>query len=397
MFKRTLNLLAKAALAAGVLLGALAVVEVLRAYLFLRELSPWAGRSFLALVALLVLLLAGYVAATLAAYPRVLRPPPRPAGPDAPGRGLARYARYLERYLGRLAANASLSGPERDTARDAAQALAAARHAPALPDAVERVERDLLPPLLDTLAGAARREVRRSTRDVLLGVTLSPYHSMDLAIVVYRNVSMVMRIVRIYASRPLAREQVMILRDVLRVVATVNFLHLGKKLFENLFSNVPFIGRGIDDIGQGLGAGLLTSAAGHAAIQRCAAFDGWDRDAAARSLAGMTRQFFADIRDLFFKDVMPEIRGKLRAELPPETVRDPDFWDRLNDGVGTAFDATVDALDDFVLRPAVRAGSTVVRATSRGTRSIGNGLARLARALWSRSIRTPGASTETRP
>ena len=70
----------------------------------------------------------------------------------------------------------------------------------------------------------------------------------------------------------------MILRDVLRVLITVNFLYIGRNLVENLFANVPLLGRVVDDMGQGLGAGLFTSAAGHAAIERCAAFRGWDKE-----------------------------------------------------------------------------------------------------------------------
>ena len=85
----------------------------------------------------------------------------------------------------------------------------------------------------------------------MLGVTLSPFRAVDLAVVIYRNAAMVFRIMSFYNSRPLLSEQVLILRDAFSVVDTVNYLNFGEKLIEQLFSRVPWIGQAVDDFAQG--------------------------------------------------------------------------------------------------------------------------------------------------
>jgi hypothetical protein len=198
----------------------------------------------------------------------------------------------------------------------------------------------------------------------MMAVTLSPYPSVDLMVVVYRNGAMVLRLIRIYASRPAAREQLLILRDTLRVVATVNFLNVSRNLMESLFSKLPVIGPVVDDIAQGLGAGLLTSAAGHAAVGRCAAFRGWDKEEATETLARQARTFLADVKNIFTKDVLPEIKGRIRAETPAEAVEDPGFWNTVAKGISAAVDTTASTVDALILRPATAGTQGVVRAAS---------------------------------
>ncbi len=45
--------------------------------------------------------------------------------------------------------------------------------------------------------------------------------------------------------------------DIINIIATVNYINMGKNLIEHLGSKVPGIGRFIDDIAQGIGAGFL--------------------------------------------------------------------------------------------------------------------------------------------
>jgi len=77
----------------------------------------------------------------------------------------------------------------------------------------------------------------------MLGVTLIPYQGIDFIIVLYRNGAMVLNVATIFASRPAIGEQWMILRDVLKVVATVNFINVSRNLVESLFAHVPVLGR----------------------------------------------------------------------------------------------------------------------------------------------------------
>jgi hypothetical protein len=170
---------------------------------------------------------------------------------------------------------------------------------------------------------------------------------------------MVFRVMRIYKSRPALREECLILRDILVVVATVNFLNISRKLIESLFSQVPVIGRVIDDIGQGLGAGLLTSVAGHAAMDRCTAFRGWNDEEEVRSLGARMANFLADVKDLFTKDLMPELKGRIRSAVSPDEADQPGFWDTITRGVASAIDMTAKTVDFLVIKPATAGVQTV--------------------------------------
>ena len=55
---------------------------------------------------------------------------------------------------------------------------------------------------------------------------------------------------------------------------------MGKSLLEDLGSRVPGIGKTLDNIVQGIGAGLMTSVAGHAALHHCQAFKKWSAEEA---------------------------------------------------------------------------------------------------------------------
>ncbi|MCF7838398.1 MAG: DUF697 domain-containing protein, partial [Candidatus Marinimicrobia bacterium] len=314
MFSQSWRLIKRLTGGLVLFLGLLGLVEVLRAGLFLYRLNPWAAAAFGALI------LAGllYLVGEWRRLPRVLQPPREPLNSAADIRVWLRYARYLARYLERLARNPNLDAAAR------AQGLAAAAglrevlaHHPLRADLereIARAEQETVTPLLAGLRRTAEAEVRRCVRDVMLGVTLSPYHSIDLLIVLYRNGAMVLRVSRVFAARPRAREEWLIVRDVIRVMAAVNLFHVSRMIFERLFTSVPLLGGSMHDIGQGLGAGLLTSAAGHAAIERCAAFRGWNRAQAVVNLAGQARRFFGDVRRIFTTDILPELKPRLRSE-----------------------------------------------------------------------------------
>jgi hypothetical protein len=251
-----------------------------------------------------------------------------------------------------------------------------------LAEVIRATEKEVLEPLLGRIRETASREIRRSVRDVMTGVTLSPYHSVDLLIVLYRNGAMILRIVRLFESRPAPREQWLILRDTLRVVATVNLLNVGKNLFENLFTQIPVVGRSIDDIGQGIGAGLLTSASGYAAIDRCAAYRGWDKQRASRTIASQASRFLMDVKDLFTKDVLPAMRGRIRSTTAPEQIQEPGFWDQINRGIAASFDTTAKTVDTLLVKPTMFGTRTVAGAGNFVTRNMaraGNSAARATR------------------
>ena len=340
----------------GGLLTFLVLVELLRVFVFFHEVSPVLAWSYTGLLAAGLLAAGLYLFRQFHRYPRPLRPPPRPVPGEATHLERKRYAAYLLRYQQRLVRNPHVPVElARELEQEIENLSGLLAHHPLNEDLdliIEKSERDLLPPVLDKLKRRAEREIRLSVRDVMLGVMLSPYHSIDLLIVLYRNFAMIFRIMAVYETSPVPRAQWRIVRDVVRVIATVNFLYVGRNLIENLFAFVPWVGRMADDIGQGLGAGLFTSACGHAVIDRCASYDAWEKTAATESLASQSKDFLRDVRQIFTRDVLPDIKNRILCEAPAERAGQPGFWDQLQAGINRAFDATLKTVGAVV--PVVR-------------------------------------------
>lgn len=346
------KLFTRAVVVVGALLSFLVLVELLRVYILLYRISPILGWGYAGLIILLLVAGAIYIWKGIGRYPRALRPPHLPPLTDATHQELKRYVNYLIAYLQRLTHNRHLTDEEAAHLLEEIDTVSGLlNHHPLNEDLVrfiQKADTEILPPVQSSLRKRAEKEIRHSVRDVMLGVTLSPYHSIDLLIVLYRNFSMIFRVMAIYETRPSPRAQLSILRDVLRVIATVNFLYVGRNLIENLFAFIPWVGRVADDIGQGLGAGLFTSAAGHAVIDRCATYHEWEKEVAVESLAAQTRDFLRDVKNIFTKDVLPDIRNRIISEAPAERAREPGFWENLQTGVNKAFDATIKAAGSIV-------------------------------------------------
>lgn len=291
----------------GVLLSFIAMMEVLQAYQILRSLHPVAGYLFALMIAAGLVWLAVNYWKTIGSRPRVLTPPKIADCQTADIRHLRKYIRYLSRYLERLQDNPNLSDWQRQQAQTASarlrQSLSVAPTREDLLALITQTEVSDVRPLLEEIDQKANKHVRDSMRDVMIFVALSPYKSIDLAVVVYRNIRMVLDVVKMYNSRPALREQAAIFYDIFTIVATVNYIHLGRNLIESLGSKIPGVGRFLDDIAQGIGAGFLTTVTGHAAMQRCRAFEGWNPQKARESVLSHLGDFYADVRDVFFKDV----------------------------------------------------------------------------------------------
>jgi uncharacterized membrane protein YcjF (UPF0283 family) len=367
---RLFTLALRVTLIVGVLLSLVVVSEMLNLYLALRELSPLAATLFASVSTLTLIGSATYLGVRWYRHPPVLLAPPRT---DEIARDLPRHAQYLRHYLDRLAENPLLDGERQRKAKAAARRLADNAVVPTaeLETLVREIEGTTVQPLLAVLRTSAEGEVRRCVRDVMAGVTLSPYRSSDLLIVLYRNGAMVLRLAELYGGRPRLGEQVAIARDTLRVVAAVNFMNLGNKLVEGLFARVPMLGRFADDVAQGLGAGFLTSAVGHAAMERCEAFNGWDRIEAVQTLGANSGRFLADVRDIFLRDILPSMRTR---------VPQPD-WDRLADSIRSVLDATMSGMDGLVTQPVLAGGRAVMRTGSGLRERLSRGRARTNLAL----------------
>ncbi len=329
----------RGSLIAGVLLSFFALMECLRAYQTLKAFHPWVGYAFMILLAGGLIALIIWCSYQIMTRPRVLTPPAF-ADPDQPAPNeLRRYGRYLTRYLQRLAGNPNLIESTRQRARLSANTLYETLAGSGdLKTAIEEAENLTIEPLLAELDDQAEKEVRRCVRDVMIGVTFSPYQALDLLIVIYRNLTMVTRVIRIYHSRPRASEQWKIFNDIVGVIATVNYIDMGRDLLEHLGTHVPGIGKFVDDIAQGTGAGFMTSIVGHAAIHRCRAFKRWNQAEARETVYRNLKGFYSDVKDLFKKDILPGIMGRVAGA-------SRDTWEKIM----TALDETGNTIGNFVM------------------------------------------------
>jgi hypothetical protein len=363
MFMRFWKIIKALTLVFGLLLCFFVFIETVRAYQTLSGPHPVAGWVFLGAAGGLLAWGFVYFVFVVGRRRPVLIAPDIGDWQGASDRQKNVFARYLFRYLCRLSKNPNLDASKQAKAAEEGQILQMAMAGQGdLLEAIERAEREGISPLLELLDEKVEKEIRSSVAVVMAGVTLSPYKAADLLLVIYRNLAMAGRIIRIYNARPRGREQLRILRDIAVVIATVNYINFGKNLIEGLASKVPFIGRFTDDIAQGIGAGFMTSVAGHAAMQRCRAYKGWNQQEAQDTLRRRAGGFYEDVRDMFKKDVLPHLIRRI-GDQSRETI----------ETIGTALDDAGSAVTSCIKVPigvAVTAGATSGKAvvnTSRWT------------------------------
>ncbi len=339
MLKENWIVVKRLIIAIGVLLGFFAFIEVIRAFQTLYAIHPWAGYVFVLILLAGIVWFFVYVFKEIFARPRVLRPPGFKNVKKPTLAELQRYGKYLLHYVERLDNNPSLehSGEHKETIEKLNQTLNSKKDTQSLQEAIEQVEKEVVRPLLKELDEAAEKEVRKCVRDVMASVTFIPYKSIDLFIVLYRNFSMLVRIVKIYNAQPRFREQGRILVDTLKVVATVNYFAMGRNLLEGLGSKVPGIGNFVDDIAQGTGAGFMTSICGHAAIERCRAFRGWNEKEAKERLRDNISDFYGDVKDLFKKDFLPMILGRVAHTSKDTYDKVASVLDETGNSIGNFF------------------------------------------------------------
>lgn len=366
MFRTMWKLIRNTLIFIGVLLSFITLMEVLRAYQTLRDVHPWLGYGFALIVIGGLIWIIAYYWIAIGSQPRVLTPPKIVDFETASPRQIRRYALYLCRYLKRLSINPNLEETQRQSALAArsrlSERLAQSPDRETLLTAVHEVEQNAVRPLLTSIDRKASKHVRDCMRDVMIAVTLSPYRSVDLAIVVYRNIRMVVDLIRMYNARPALKEQLLIFYDIFSIVATVNYIHLGRNLIQSLGSKVPGVGRFLDEIAQGIGAGFMTTITGHAAMQRCRAFAGWNPKKERDNLLAHIGDFYTDVRDIFFKDVWGTvIQGSGQV------------LDSAREAVSAAIDETGEALNRMVRVPVVlaaEAGNTGTRLVKNTVRSV---------------------------
>ncbi len=312
-----LNVLKRIAIVVGVGLTLFAVLETLRAYETLRDLNPLAGYGFLAFVALLGLYLIWQLRA-LFSYRTALAPPILPEDTPVTQRQISEALSYLDRVTGRLEMNPLLLNgtPEGlNELRSEVDHLLASKPKPGtIREDLQRVENEYIAPLLKRLDTEAERIVSDNVGLVTIGTALSPYRSVDLYIVLARNLRMINRILRVYRTRPAVRETLRVFYDVAKVVAAVNLLNAMDNIWAGLARYMPKVGMFAEAFSEGLFSGLLTSVAGHAAIDRCRSYRPWSGEEAVRRYRGRLHRWARDVIGILlhhgFEKIIPRRRKR---------------------------------------------------------------------------------------
>jgi uncharacterized membrane protein YcjF (UPF0283 family) len=356
--KPILKTLERIAVIVGVALIFFAVLESIRAYDTLRGLHPWAGYGFLALAAAALFYLVWQFRA-LALYRTALRPPVLPDEGELTRSEVKRSLRYLDRVTARFEANPLLQG-ERSTS-ETAELRAAVNRLQADPPSPEsglaelhRIENEYIAPLLRRLDRTAESIVSDNVGLVTLGTALSPYRSIDLYIVLARNARMINRILKVYRTRPSTQETLRVFYDIARVVAAVNLLNAMDNVWAGLGRHVPKMGSLAEAVSEGMFSGLLTSVAGHAAIDRSRSYHPWKREEAARKYLGRLNRWARDVIGILVRhgfdrvvpgrgagkrtDVNEDLDLDLDAE-PPGERETRRWWQRFRPRRGGSGDA----------------------------------------------------------
>ncbi|MBC8213067.1 MAG: DUF697 domain-containing protein [Candidatus Marinimicrobia bacterium] len=169
------------------------------------------------------------------------------------------------------------------------------------------LDEDVIFPALKQLDEQAEKKVQDTVRDTMVGVMLLPFKAADIYLVIYRNGVMFFELVKLYSQRPSIKETYNVFRDVLKMVATVNILSYTERFTQKLMASVPILDKTTDDIIQGTGAGILTTAVGKATIQRCRAYKGWNTESEIESYRKTSLDFLGYVKDILGDDVVPPL------------------------------------------------------------------------------------------
>ena len=312
----TFKTLKRIVIIGGILLSFFALIEILHGYLVLRQLHPILGYAFVLLVVGAISLFVYYIFWKLLSFRAAPMFPQVDSLSEANAKQLRDYCHYTAQYLTVLSENQLLPYELREKALKLSSHLKGATKGKD-DDYLRRILKtaieEAIKPGLARLKEHGEREVRKCVGDVMLAVTFSPYRSADLFIVLYRNCAMVVRLINIFNLRPRWNELIRIFWDIMRIVATVNYINVIGSISQKCLSSmqgVPFAERLVDDLAQGFGAGFFTSITGHAAIERCSAFGRWQTEGAQNRIADNIRTFTLDVVNICLSDIAPTIAKK---------------------------------------------------------------------------------------
>ncbi|MBC8213781.1 MAG: DUF697 domain-containing protein [Candidatus Marinimicrobia bacterium] len=306
-FIQIISIAKKLAFIVGVSFLFFVFIELLQAFQVLSSLHPTVGWIFIGVIFCGVLWFIYRFRSAIRAFPRAITPPnPEEYNNSTMDKYNKAYIVYLRKYCNELLTNPELDDDNRNQLQNS---IKSAPH----PLTKDWLEVECISPMLLELNKKAEIIVRNTVRDTMTAVILSPFRSLDSFVVISRNAQMFMNLVRLYNHHPGIFQIGRYAKDVLIIVTSVNILNYTERLTENFMRNIPILNRTTDDVIQGVGAGILTTAVGRAAINRCRAYGVWDQESEKINFVKASLGFGKHVRGIFADDVLPSL-GNLWTE-----------------------------------------------------------------------------------
>ena len=244
-------------------------------------------------------------------FPTVLEPPVSQSfGGKSTRNYYKAYVKYLKQFIEGMLQNKNLDDTTVNHLKIQLQdhkLFSINNNSEALQENIKTIDGKIIIPALMELDEKAELVVKNTVRDTMAGVMLMPFKAADIYLVIYRNGVMFFELVKIYCQRPTLGQTYRVFKDVIKMVATVNILSYTERFTQRLMANVPILDKTTDDIIQGTGAGILTTAIGKATIQRCRNYKEWLIDEQLQSYQNTTRDFFIYVKNILSEDVLPPL------------------------------------------------------------------------------------------
>jgi uncharacterized membrane protein YcjF (UPF0283 family) len=208
--------------------------------------------------------------------------------------------------------------------------------------------KSILGDMISPLDQEAEREIFRGIRDVMTGVIFSPFRSLDLVVVLYKNFQMVYAISKVYNTRPGTATQMKILKDILKLALTINVMNIGDKIVENILSMLPGTGQHAGDVAQGIGAGFFTSVIGFSTMRRCRNIDQWSIQEQQENI----RNNIGSMMKIITKIILTDVGPKLRSLFPDVS----DIAGKINAAIEKSVESTKESMFN-----SGKASSTVIK------------------------------------
>lgn len=312
---KSLKIIKKIIWVVGGFLVFLIIIEILRAYQTLYFINPWLGYILLAVIFSACIWIIYKLFVILFTRDKIVDPPSISDWEVVSKKEVIIYNRYLLNICRRFTKNKNFDDGHKEFLIGEIKSFSVINRGnkslDSLIDIKKTIEDDLITPSYNILKEKAETIIQKTVRDIIIAVIVSPLRSADIFWVVIRNLNMYNDISKLYNVRLHLGYTIRVLIDIVKIVATVNYLNLGEKLIEGLMSKVPLIGRSSDDIAQGIGAGILTNAVGTMTIRRITCLVVWD-DESEKQTFKQEAVSFGTVVVRIYKDISPNVFKKAK-------------------------------------------------------------------------------------